>query len=370
MNPVKQQSADPEALKRSYDYCREIAKSRARNFYYSFIVLPAERRRAMCAVYAFMRYCDDIVDGEAGDGGLAGNNRAAGDAGLAGKAGDDADAGLGRDAKKKTANAGNTGDADKASQLEAWRETLDGAYDGTPDGAYDGTLDGAYDGTPDGAYDGTMDDAYDGTPDGGSGLLPAFRDTVRRFEIPREYFDAIVDGAQMDLTVTRYATFEDLYRYCYRVASAVGLVCIHIFGFHGAEARRYAESCGIAFQLTNILRDVREDAAMGRIYLPQEDLDAFGYPEEHVRNGLFNDTFRRLMGFQVERARRYYDEALPLLALVQPSSRACLAAMIGIYRACLEEIPRRQYDVYSQRIGLSPWKKLSITARAMIRKRV
>ena len=340
MNPVKKQSADPESLKRSYDYCREIAKSRARNFYYSFIVLPAERRRAMCAVYAFMRYCDDIVDGEAGDARQAG---AAGDAGLA-------------------------GDADKASQLEAWRETLDGAYDVSPDGAYDVSPDGAYDGAPDGAYDGTADGGA-GTA-AGSSLLPAFRDTVRRFEIPREYFDAIVDGAQMDLTVTRYATFEDLYRYCYRVASAVGLVCIHIFGFQGAEARRYAESCGIAFQLTNILRDVREDAAMGRIYLPQEDLDAFGYPEEHVRNGLFNDTFRRLMGFQVERARRYYDEALPLLPLVQPSSRACLAAMIGIYRACLEEIPRRQYDVYSQRIGLSPWKKLSITARAMIRKRV
>ena len=356
MNPVKQQSADPESLKRSYDYCREIAKSRARNFYYSFIVLPAERRRAMCAVYAFMRYCDDIVDGEAGD---AGDNRAAGDA----------EAGLGRDAKLKAGDAGLAGNADKASQLEAWRETLDGAYDGTLDRAYDGTPDGACDGTAAGG-DGTAADAYRGTPDGGSGLLPAFRDTVRKFEIPREYFDAIVDGAQMDLTVTRYATFEDLYRYCYRVASAVGLVCIHIFGFHGAEARRYAESCGIAFQLTNILRDVREDAAMGRIYLPQEDLDAFGYPEEHVRNGLFNDTFRRLMGFQVERARRYYDEALPLLPLVQPSSRACLAAMIGIYRACLEEIPRRQYDVYSQRIGLSPWKKLSITARAMIRKRV
>ena len=361
MNPVKQQSADPESLKRSYDYCREIAKSRARNFYYSFIVLPAERRRAMCAVYAFMRYCDDIVDGETGDNGLAGkagDNRAAGDAGLARAAGD---AGLGRDTGD-AGLAGKAGDVDKASQLDAWRETLDGAYDGTPDGAYDVSPDGAYDVSPGGAYDGTAA--------GGGGLLPAFRDTVRRFEIPREYFDAIVDGAQMDLTVTRYATFEDLYRYCYRVASAVGLVCIHIFGFHGAEARRYAESCGIAFQLTNILRDVREDAAMGRIYLPQEDLDAFGYPEEHVRNGLFNDTFRRLMGFQVERARRYYDEALPLLSLVQPSSRACLAAMIGIYRACLEEIPRRQYDVYSQRIGLSPWKKLSITARAMIRKRV
>ncbi len=249
----------------------------------------------MCAVYAFMRHCDDIVDEEAGK-------------------------------------------ADKKTRLNACRETLD--------------------------------DAYGDTPAECGGLLPAFGDTVRRFDIPRAYFDAIIDGAEMDLTVTRYATFKDLYQYCYRVASAVGLVCIHIFGFNGKEARQYAESCGIAFQLTNILRDVREDAAMGRIYLPQEDLDAFGYSEEHIRNGIFNDAFRRLMVFQVERARRYYDEALPLLPLVRSSSRACLAAMIGIYRACLEEIPRRQYDVYSQRVSLPAWKKLAITARALIRKRV
>lgn len=292
-----------DSLERSYDFCRAVAKSRAKNFYYSFLVLPAKKRRAMCAVYAFMRYCDDIVDEETGE----------------------------------TGETGEAGTADRLSRLKACREILDSAYDGTPTRG---------------------------------GMLPAFSDTVRRFHIPRAYFNAIIDGAEMDLTVTRYATFEDLYQYCYRVASAVGLVCIRIFGYQGEEAERYAESCGIAFQLTNILRDIREDAGMGRIYLPQEDLDAFGYPEENLRNGLFNDPFRRLMGFQVERARSFYDEALPLLPLVQPSSRACLATMIGIYRACLEEIPRRQYDVYSQRIGLSPWKKLSITARALIRKRV
>ena len=303
-----------ESLKHSYDYCREVAKSRAKNFYYSFIVLPAERRRAMCAVYAFMRYCDDIVDGDVGEAALA----------------------------------------DRETRLKACRETLDRAYD--EDGAF-----GEHS-----AIGGTQG----GAAAGGNAMLPAFSDTVRRFDIPKAYFDAIIDGAEMDLSVTRYDTFEDLYQYCYRVASAVGLVCIRIFGYRGEEAERYAESCGIAFQLTNILRDIREDAGMGRVYLPQEDLDAFGYPEESLRNGLLSDSFRRLMGFQVERARRYYDEALPLLPLVQPSSRACLAAMIGIYRACLEEIPRRQYDVYSQRIGLSPWKKLSITARALIRKRV
>ncbi len=302
MNLADQQATDRGSVQRSYDYCREIAKSRARNFYYSFIVLPPERRRAMCAVYAFMRHCDDVVDEE-------------------------------------------TGEADKKTGLNACRETLDDAY---------------------GAPPAESDEA----PAEGGGLLPAFRDTVRRFDIPRAYFDAIIDGAEMDLTVTRYATFEDLYQYCYRVASAVGLVCIHIFGFNGKEAKRYAESCGIAFQLTNILRDIREDAGMGRIYLPQEDLDAFGYPEEDLRHGILNDTFRRLMVFQVERARSYYDKALPLLPLVRSSSRACLAAMIGIYRACLEEIPRRQYDVYSRRISLSAGKKLAITARALILKRV
>ena len=295
MNLTDQQSTDPRRLKSSHEFCRGIARSRARNFYYSFIVLPVERRRAMCAVYAFMRYCDDIVDEEAED-------------------------------------------ADKKYRLNAWR--------------------------------GVLDDAYSGTAADGNDLLPAFRDTVNRFSIPREYFDAIIDGAEMDLTVTRYATFEDLYQYCYRVASAVGLVCIHIFGFSGSAAKQYAESCGIAFQLTNILRDVREDAGMGRIYLPQEDLDAFAYSEDDIRNGLFNDSFQRLMAFQVDRARRFYEEALPLLPLVQVSSRACLAAMIGIYRQCLEEIPRRRYDVYGRRVSLSAWKKLAITARALMRKRV
>ena len=343
-----------ESLKHSYDYCREVAKSRAKNFYYSFIVLPAERRRAMCAVYAFMRYCDDIVDGEDGD---TGPDEETGDAGEAGTA-------------CETGTAGEDGDtalADRETRLKACRETLDRAYD--EDGAFGEHS--AIGGTQSGTTGGSGETGVGGgAAAGGNAMLPAFSDTVRRFDIPKAYFDAIIDGAEMDLSVTRYATFEDLYQYCYRVASAVGLVCIRIFGYRGEEAERYAESCGIAFQLTNILRDIREDAGMGRVYLPQEDLDAFGYPEESLRNGLLSDSFRRLMGFQVERARRYYDEALPLLPLVQPSSRACLAAMIGIYRACLEEIPRRQYDVYSQRIGLSPWKKLSITARALIRKRV
>ena len=293
MNLTNFQPPDPKLLKSSYRFCRKIAKLRARNFYYSFIILPVERRQAMCAVYAFMRYCDDIVD-EAGE------------------------------------------NSDKKVRLNAWRRVLD--------------------------------NAYNGILVNGNHLLPAFSDTVNRFGIPRDYFEAIIDGAEMDLTVTRYATFDDLYSYCYRVASAVGLVCIHIFGFNGNAAKQYAESCGIAFQLTNILRDVREDAEMGRIYLPLEDLDEFEYSEENIRNGLFNETFQRLMAFQVDRARRFYEEALPLLPLVHNSSQACLAAMIGIYRQCLEEIPRQNYDVFTRRITLTVRKKIAITARALIRK--
>jgi len=209
-------------------------------------------------------------------------------------------------------------------------------------------------------------------PDGVSHpILPAFRDTVQRFAIPQSCFEAIIDGAEMDLDLTRYRTFDALREYCYRVASAVGLVCIHIFGFSGGDqACRYAESCGLAFQLTNILRDIPEDAQMGRIYLPQEDLEDFSFTEDDIRCGVATPDFRRLMQFEVERAHGYYREALPLIALVHPSSRACLSAMIRIYWQHLYEIERRNYDVFGPRIRLPAWKKLAIAAGAIVRKRV
>lgn len=282
-----------QTVTRSYQHCRRVARSQAGNFYYSFIVLPPERRRAMCAVYAFMRYCDDIVDED-------GSN------------------------------------ADKKTRLDQWR--------------------------------GVLDEAYTSSNGWSNDILPAFRDTVDRFSIPKAYFEAVIDGAEMDLSVTRYATFEDLYQYCYRVASAVGLVCIHIFGFTDESAKQYAESCGIAFQLTNILRDIQEDAEMDRVYLPQEDLEAFAYTEADIRAGVMDERFRKLMAFEVDRAGKYYEEALPLLPLIHPSSRACLAAMIRIYRQNLHEIKHRNYDVYRERIRLSAWKKLAIAARALIRK--
>ena len=283
-------SATPVEIAKSYRYCRAVARRRARNFYYSFLVLPREKSDAMCAVYAFMRYCDDIAD----------------------------EPGI---------------DRDKHRMLENWRESLAGAERGD----------------------------Y-----GDSRILPAFHDTVRRFSIPLGYFHELIDGALMDLSVEHYESFDELYDYCYKVASVVGLVCIHIFGFDSPQAKKHAEYCGIAFQLTNILRDLGEDSAMGRIYIPREDLWAFGYDAEDLKSRVMDERFTRLMSFEVERARCYYDAAMPLLPLVHSSAQAGLRAMIGIYSSLLEKIERRHYDVFSDRIALSIPEKLGIAVRSVV----
>jgi phytoene synthase len=169
----------------------------------------------------------------------------------------------------------------------------------------------------------------------------------------------------MDLFHNSYATFAELYRYCYRVASAVGLACIHIWGFADERAKTCAESAGIAFQLTNILRDLREDAARGRVYLPQEELLRFGYRSEQLHAGERDDRFRALMRFQVARARQYYDAARPLAAFLPPPGRAVFQVMIRTYRGLLDAIEARDYDVFSGRVSLSRWRKLSLVVQAV-----
>ncbi len=196
-------------------------------------------------------------------------------------------------------------------------------------------------------------------------LHAAFHDTVRRHRIPPVYFDAVLDGVEMDLEPVAIAHFDELYRYCYRVASAVGLACIHIWGFAHPDAKIYAESAGIGFQLTNILRDLKEDADRGRVYLPREDLDRFGYSPEQLRRGERDDCFRALMRFEVERARLYYDASLPLAKLLTPPGRAVFQVMRRTYRGLLDAIERRRYDVFSRRVRLSPWRKLSLVAQAL-----
>ncbi len=279
---------DP-ALETSYTYAAGVARKRARNFYYSFLVLPPEKRRALCAVYAFMRYCDDISDGAA---------------------------------------AGE----DKREMLRKWRAQLDLALSGNL---------------------------------AGNSIFPAFYDSVRRFSIPGEYFHRVIDGAEMDLTIDSYRTFDDLYRYCYNVASAVGLVCLHIFGFSDQAARIHAEHCGIAFQLTNILRDLGEDARMGRIYIPGEDLERFSYTRADILGGVVDERFRALMAFEAGRARYYYSRARPLLSLIDEVSRPSLWAMMEIYFRVLRKIVRSRYDVFAGRIRLSDTEKASITLRAL-----
>jgi phytoene synthase len=196
-------------------------------------------------------------------------------------------------------------------------------------------------------------------------LHPALHHTVRTYGIPPQYLVDVLDGVGMDLEPVRYDTFADLYRYCYRVASAVGLACIHVWGFDRDEAKAHAEAAGIAFQLTNILRDLAEDAARGRIYLPREDLKRFGYGEEQLGRGERDEHFRRLMRFEVERARSYYEAARPLAGLLKPAGRAVYLVMAQTYRGLLEAIEKRDYDVFSGRVRLSRWHKVWLALRAL-----
>jgi 15-cis-phytoene synthase len=275
------------AVEQSYEYCRNVARARARNFYYSFLLLSGQQRKAMCAIYAFMRYCDDLSD-------EPGATRAA---------------------------------------IDRWRADLDDA------------LDGRYSGHP---------------------VWPAFHDTVRRFGIPHRYFHEMIDGVASDLEPRRFATFSQLYGYCYHVASVVGLTVVHIFGFESPKALELAEKCGIAFQLTNILRDIGEDVELGRVYLPAEDLVRFGVTEADLAAGIRTPAFTSLMKFETARARAYYEESSPLLDLVHRRSRASLWALIAIYSRLLDRIERCDYDVFSRRVRLSALEKSWIVVRAIV----
>jgi phytoene synthase len=194
---------------------------------------------------------------------------------------------------------------------------------------------------------------------------PALADIVRRYGIPPHYLQELLDGVQEDLIRSRYRRFADLYQYCYRVASVVGLCCIHIWGHNAPEAEKYAEAYGIAFQLTNILRDVAEDAENGRIYLPQEDLESFGCAEEQLLLGPWDERYQRLMRFEVQRAKEYYHRAEPLACHLAPPGKAVLQVMTSIYRGLLDRIERRGFDRRNERVRLSRWHKLGLLVQAV-----
>ncbi len=300
-------------LDAAYAVCAGIAQREAKNFYYSFRVLPVHKRNAMCAVYAFMRRADDISDDET----LPVVERR----------------------------------VVMSEWLEAWRAARRSGLSEDP-------------------------------------IFVALNDTQKRFAIPDELLEDLVRGTTMDLeesqtgvvTVTEtvanrtqtlqiYEDFDGLYRYCYLVASVVGLVCIRIFGYTDPRAEELAEKTGVAFQLTNILRDVSEDAERGRIYLPLRDLEASGVDVrrlmEVVRRELKPEDSRTVLALEGGRAKRYYAAAEELLPLIDRDSRAALWVLVTIYRGLLEKIVAKNYDVFSERVSVPSSKKLLILAQGM-----
>lgn len=202
---------------------------------------------------------------------------------------------------------------------------------------------------------------------GGEGTGPLFTAlawSFREFDVPEEFFEELVNGVEMDFTIDRYATWQDLYQYCYRVASMVGLICTAIFGTHAhPRGRQYAIDMGIGLQIVNIMRDVREDAARGRVYFPQEDLARFGLSDTDILAGCFDERFVRLMKLQGRRAHQHFARGRRLLPLLDLRSRMCVNVLQGTYAEILRRIEKRQYDVLSERVSLSTPAKLLTIAR-------
>jgi phytoene synthase len=301
----------PPQLAMAYSVCRGTTRSAAKNFYYAFMVLPRRKRDALCAVYAFMRRCDDITD----DSSLSLRER--------------------------------------RQKLDTWLDSLHRAQEGNP-----------------------TDDP----------ILLALIDTQRCYQIPAGLLDELALGTAMDvesvpgtdavpetpdsapaLTV-QYQTFEDLRLYCYRVASVVGLVCIHVFGYRDPAAEPLAERCGLAFQLTNIIRDVKEDAALGRVYLPEEDLVKFGLSSADFLTTPDPSRLRPLLSLEADRAREFYKSGEELIPYVAEDSQPALWVLITIYRRLLEKIAERQYDVFSGKVSLTVWVKLSILGKGFVQR--
>ena len=314
MSTAVQQAQSPftathSQLAMAYSVCSGIARTNARNFYYAFLVLPHPKRNALCAIYAYMRRCDDLSD--------------------------DATLPL----------------RERRAKLEAWLDAFHRAQAGEP-----------------------TDDA----------ILLALTDTQRRYQIPAELLDQLAFGTLMDVPeseetteqaagteqelVIQYRTFKDLYLYCYHVASVVGLVCIKIFGYRDPNAEHLAERCGIAFQLTNIIRDVKEDAQMGRAYLPLEDLQRFELTPDDLRSSPDRGRLRSLLTMEADRARDFYKSGHELIPLVNEDSQPALWVLVTIYQRLLEKIAQKQYDVYAGKIRLTTFEKVSVLGKGFLKR--
>jgi phytoene synthase len=295
----------PLQLRAAYAVCRSITRASAKNFYYGFLVLPRRKRDALCAVYAFMRHADDISD----------------------------DPNLSR--------------ADKRARLEAWMESFHAI------------------------------DAGKATDDP---VLLALANAKQRYKIPVHLLEKLVYGTTMDLDfvapevttpgepVVLYRNFEALYQYCYHVASVVGLVCIRIFGYQHERAEKLAERCGIAFQMTNIIRDVKEDAAMGRVYLPADDLKQFRVTAAELVSGPDPQNMRALLMLEADRAREFYQSGRELMNYIDEDSRPALWVLVEIYSRLLEKIAGQDYNVFAERVSLTTGEKLKVLAKGFVRR--
>ncbi|HZZ56188.1 MAG TPA: phytoene/squalene synthase family protein [Opitutaceae bacterium] len=297
-------------LERAYAECRAIAKREAKNFYYAFLALPPARRNAICAVYAFMRRADDIADDES----------------------------LPREERRRRLEA----------FVGEWKK-VDAASPSLP--------------------------GAEMRREPGARVYLALRDATRRFNIPDELLDQLVAGVAMDLdegaATQTYATFADLYRYCYLVASVVGLICIRIFGYRDPTAEKLAEETGVALQLTNILRDVLEDAGRNRLYLPLDLAAAHGVaPAAVLRHPAGQPPApneRALLEEIAARAENYYDSARRLLPLIDQESRPALWVLVTIYHRLLGRIRAADYDVFSRRASVPRAQKLGILLVGQVR---
>lgn len=276
-------------LAESYRYCRRVSRGAASNFYWSFRLLPRQKRDAMYALYAFARQTDDLGDRE--------------------------------------------GDVHaRRESLQAWRGTLEEALAGKPRGT----------------------------------LWPALADAVARFKIDHRHLFDLIDGVAMDVDWQGFERFADLRKYCYRVATSVGLACLSIWGYRDERAMTLADSCGTALQLTNILRDLPEDAARGRVYLPREDLRQFDCTEQDVLDGVVDERAIRLVRFEVDRARSLFREAESILPFLYADGRRACWLMLATYRTLLDQIDREPGRIWQRRPRLTKRKKIQLALRLLV----
>lgn len=280
-------------LSRVFGAPRKLARATGSNFYYSFLLLPKNKRKAIQDVYAFCRLLDDIVDED------------------------------------------QTG-RDPYAELQYWRDEVEACYQGSP------------------------------TSEFGEQLI----ESIEEFELPKQPFLDLIDGMEMDLKWHSYQTFADLREYCYRAASTVGLISIEIFGYESARTREYAVNLGLALQLTNVLRDLREDISRGRIYIPLEDLERSGYSENDLRAYRYNAPFIELMKFEYARARSYFDKAAASLPEQDRASMFAAEIMGTIYKELLDQMPAIQFDVYRNRLTVTKSRRMKIALGIWARSRL